>query len=418
MKLTGILAKLGNASYRYVAITTLVSLLSFARNLLFMKTLGLPELGQIAMMQTLVMLVGFAQLGLINGAYIQYSARDEAINRNIVDVISSGVLLLIPIGIAVYILLATLTNLQHIMSMPTLAFGLAAGLATIASTWLNNSLVADGLLGTSNRVNISAVLLSLMLALLSYSEGLVFALISILVQPIAIVVTVLFLRPELRPRRLHIDRATITLILRLGATPFLGGLAVLAMHQVERWTIAAELGPTALGQFYIVIMFTTFFTLIPAALLNVHFPQAKRAHANGEFDRLKQITRRHVRDLVIYFVVATVTLLAIAPQVVGYLLPGKADSTHLLYYALPGLILFSIRDSASLVLFATNKMKPLLTTGATTLALFASALLVLSISGALNLATVLVARALATLPGTGYLIHTQRKQLGNLAGAQ
>ena len=55
------------------------------------------------------------------------------------------------------------------------------------------------------------------------------------------------------------------------------------------------------------------------------------------------------------------TLLALAPQIVGYLLPGKADSTHLLYYALPGLILFSIRDSASLVLFATNKMKPLLT---------------------------------------------------------
>lgn len=417
MKLSGVLARLGNASYRYVAITTMVSLLSFARNLLFMKTLGLPELGQIAMMQTLIMLVGFAQLGLINGAYIQYAARDEAINGNMVNLLSTCLLILLPLCTVLFVVLMTSTDTPKLVLPATLAFGFAAGIATLASNWLNNTLVADGLLLTSNRVNIGAVALSLGLALLSYPYGINVACLSILAQPVTVALTILVLRPQLRPTRITLDRETLTLVLRLGFMPFLSGLAVLAMHQVERWTIAAELGATALGEFYLVIMFTTFFTLIPVALMNVHFPQAKRAHTSGQSNQLMEISKRHSRDLLIYFLVVSLALFAFAPTLVNWLVPDAASSTHLLYYALPALILFTMRDSASLVLFSTGKVKPILNTAATTLGLFWLGLLLLAKIGAFTLASVLLVRALATLPGTGYLLRIQRHALRNQAVA-
>lgn len=405
---------LRHLKYRYVLMTTLVSLLTFSRNLLFMKTLNLADLGQLAIMQTLVMLVGFVQLGLINGAYIQYSAHDASVNRRIVDMLGSSMLLLIPFGIGMYALIATSNTFHQIIELQTLAFGLAAGLATLTSTWLNNALVADSLLGTSNRVNLGAVLLSLLLAIFSRHLGLTLALISIMVQPILVVLLVLIIRPELRPQKLYFDRSTFMLVIRLGATPFLGGLAALAMTQVERWTIAIELGSTVLGQFYPVIMFTTFFTLIPAALLNVHFPQAKRAHAAGEFEQFKKIARMHVRDIAVYFLITAIALVLLAPKVVAYLLPGDADATYLLYWALPGLFLYNLRDSASLVLFSTSKIKPLLATSATTLILFSGTLLALSMTGRLSLVSILIGRAFAILPGTCYLIYVKRYQIGNL----
>ncbi|MEO8530707.1 MAG: hypothetical protein ABI459_05755 [Deltaproteobacteria bacterium] len=414
MNLRAAWQRLHGAKYRYVLVTTLVSLLAFARNLLFMKTLDLAALGQIVIMQTLIMLVGFVQVGLINGAYIQYAARDRARNRQIVDVMSTAAMLLLPIAMLISLGMAATGFASDLIRPATLAFGLTAGIATLASTWLNNALVADGLLVKSNLANLGAVLLSLTAAFLSRRYGLNAALASVLLQPLTVVVVALIVDPNLRPSGFSLHSETLGSLFRLGAMPFLGGLAVLGMYQVERWTIAAVLGPEALGEFYIVLMYATFFTLIPAALLNFFFPQAKRAFAGENGTELRILLRRHLIDLLSYFVLAVLCTLALMQVAVDRFLPEFSQCARLVYVALPGLIIFGIRDTASLVLFASGKMQPLVSAGVLTLVLFSIFLAVLYGVNDLSLISVLAARAVAMLPGTLILLVEKRRQVAEM----
>jgi O-antigen/teichoic acid export membrane protein len=405
---------LPGVKYRYVAVSMLVSLIAFTRNLLLMKTLDLTALGQMALMQTLVMLVGFLQVGLMNGAYIQYAARDREINRLIIQVITTGILLLVPVVALVAQAAKTFGLLTDLIWPGTLTIGLAAGIATLASTWMNNSLIADGMLAYSNLINLGAVLVSLLVAILSQHQGLTAALFAVLVQPLAVAIGALVIAPNLRPRRLGLHFETIALLFKLGFTPFISGLAVLATHQVERWSIAVALGPEELGRFYLVLMYATFFALVPSALLNVYFPPAKRAFATQEAVQLRNFVHRHLRDLLVYFLLAVLLTVLLMPTLVARFLPTFSSSTALVYYALPGLLLFTLRDSASLILFSSGQMRQLLTAGAMTFGLFCFALLLLAMTGTLSLITVIVARAVTTLPGTLLLFVVQWPQLNEV----
>jgi hypothetical protein len=62
------------SNYLYLLVSVLVSALGLGRNFIFMGYLDLASIGQIAFMQTIVMLVGFVQLGLINGGYRIYAS--------------------------------------------------------------------------------------------------------------------------------------------------------------------------------------------------------------------------------------------------------------------------------------------------------------------------------------------------------
>jgi O-antigen/teichoic acid export membrane protein len=327
---------------------------------------------------------------------------------------TTGVLALIPVAIIVTLVFQTTGLLDDVVWPITLAFGIAAGIATLASTWLNNALIADGHLGRSNLVNLAAVMSSLLAAYLSLDYGLSAALSSLLLQPLIVASAAMLLDPNLRPKSLGVHRATMVLLFHLGLMPFLSGLSVLLMHQVERWSIASILGSEALGEFYIVLMYTTFFGLIPTALLNVYFPQAKRAYVARDPQLLMDFVGRHQRDLLAYFLVAVLVTMILMPTAVARFLPDFTDSTALVYYALPGLMLFTQRNIASMVLFSSGEMGPLLVSGVMTLSLFSVGLAVLWAVGHFNLVSVLIARGLATLPGTMLLVMAQRRQINNM----
>lgn len=407
----GLRVKLNSAKYRYVVATTIVSVLAFVRSLVFMKTLDISALGQIALMQTLVMFVGFMQFGLINGAYVQYSARDREINLNIMKLMATGIILLVPIAIIVILFVLTLQIEMEIIWPVTLAIGLGAGIATLASNWLNNVLVAEGLLGQSSLINLGATFLSLLAAFLSSEQGLPMALLSVLLQPLVVALTVLVVNPDLRPKSFGIHLETFRLLLRIGMMPFLSGISVLAMQQVERWSIASVLGADSLGQFYIVLMYATFFGLIPAALSNIYFPQAKRAYFSHQTHLFRSLVRCHLRDLLLYFLGTLFATMFLMSWAIEVFLPKYLESKILIYYALPGLMLFTLRDTASLVLFSSGKMRPLLITGGLTLLLFCFGLFMLWAMDIFNLTSVLIVRMVSVLPGTIALLFVQRKQI-------
>lgn len=417
MTLRSLAQRLSSPKYRYVLVTILVSLLSFARNLFFMKSLDLASLGQVTLMTTLIMLVGFAHVGLINGAYIQYAAGDRDVNRRIVALMASGVLILVPVAALAVWGLQLSETLSSVVWPGTLAFGLAAGIVTLASTWMNNALIADGHLGRSNLINVGAVLVSLVAAFFSTRHGLIAAWLSLLLQPLVIALGAMLLDPNLRIRSLGVDRPTLARLFRLGLVPFMGGLAVLSMQQFERWSIATILGPQALGEFYIVLMYTAFFGLIPTSLLNVYFPQAKRAYVAKDLGQLTTFIRHHQRDLMLYFIVAVVTTVLLMPSILAWYLPQFTQNAALVYYALPGLILLTFRNIASMVLFSTDEMRPLLSTGIGTLTLFGLGLAGLWAAELFTLANVLIARAVSTLPGTVYLLREQHNVLSRLGAS-
>ncbi|WP_146183135.1 lipopolysaccharide biosynthesis protein [Limnohabitans sp. Bal53] len=417
MTLRSLVQRLSSPKYRYVLVTILVSLLAFARNLYFMTSLDLASLGQVTLMTTLIMLVGFAHVGLINGAYIQYAAGNRDVNRRIVALMATGVLILVPVAALAVWALPLAGTLSSVVWPGTLAFGLAAGIVTLASTWMNNALIADGHLGRSNLINVGAVLVSLVAAFFSTSNGLMAAWLSLLLQPLIIALGAMLLDPNLRIRSLGVDRQTLSLLFRLGLVPFLGGLAVLSMHQFERWSIAAILGPNALGEFYIVLMYSAFFGLIPTALLNVYFPQAKRAYVAKDLCQLTTFIRHHQRDLMLYFVLAVATTVLLMPSILARYLPQFTQNAALVYFALPGLILLTFRNIASMVLFSTAEMRPLLSAGIGTLALFGLGLAGLWAAGLFSLVNVLIARAVSTLPGTVYLLREQHRALNSLGAS-
>lgn len=401
----------GLSRYTYVGLNTAVSLLAFGRNLMFMGVFGLADVGQIALMQTIVMLVGFSQAGLISGAFILWAGGDRALNTAMAGVLFFGkalLALLLAGGVVVF----GADALAPTVAPETLVVGLAAGVATLASTWLNNALVADQKLRQSNIINIVAVSISLGLALATlHAQDLRLALAAIAAQPLLVALGALLIDRGVRPASLMPDRTTVAKMLGVGVQPFLGSLAVLAIYQVERWSIAWILGPEALGRYYIVILYLTFFLLVPVALMNINFPKAIRAVDAGETEVFRQIRRRHMLELGVYAVAALGTKLLLLSPVLALALPQFSGSEPLVYLAFGAGLAFVAQDIGTLVFYALRRTGPILVAGVVSLAGFVVAVVLLQISGHFALETVLYARIFASLCGLGVLMAARSRAL-------
>lgn len=404
------LGRLFRSSYAYVVINTAVSLLAFGRNLMFMNSLGLAEVGQIALMQTIVMLVGFAQGGLISGAFILWARGDRDLNRRIADVLFAGKAVL-AIVLALVLAVQGPAVLAPVVAPETLMIGLAAGFATLAATWMNNVLVADQKLRQSNLVNVVAVLASLGLALLTLGSGdLRLALLSIAAQPLLVALGGATLEPQARPRAARPDCAALRRMLAVGVMPFLGSLSLLLVYQIERWSIASVMGPEALGRYYIVILYMNFLLLVPTALMNVHFPRARRALAAGDTDSFRQTTRRHMVELAVYSGLALLMNLALLSLVLETFLPNFTGTEPLVYLAFLNGLGMLAQAPGTLVLYALEKTRSVLIGGIVTLLSFCLMLGAVWLAG-FTLKGVLAARILSVALGAAYLLWQRQVAL-------
>lgn len=401
----------GQGRYVYVGLNTAVGLLAFGRNLMLMGVFGLADVGQIALMQTIVMMVGFSQVGLVSGAFILWAGGDRALNTAMAGVLFFGKLALAALMCAGLLIFGA-DALAPTVAPETLVVGLAAGLATLASNWLNNALVADQKLRQSNLINIVGVSLSLGLALVTLqAQDLRLALAAIAMQPVLVALGALLVERGVRPASLEPDRATVAKMLGVGVQPFLGSLAVLAIYQVERWSIVWILGPEALGRYYIVILYLTFFLLVPVALMNINFPKAIRAVNAGDHDGFRLIRRRQMLELGIYALAALITKLALLTPMLALALPQFSGSEPLVYLAFLAGLAFVAQDIGTLVFYALRHTTPILVTGVVSLAAFVLSVAGLQLAGAFALDTVLYARILASLCGLTILLLARGRAL-------
>lgn len=350
------------AKTQYVLVNILVSILSLVRNLLFLKIFGLAELGQVALMQTTIMLVSMSQCGLINGGYRIYAEGDQKRNAQVNDTLFTAFLMLLCVSLAGSAV-ALSAGMRSYFEPMTLLLGLMAGIATLASTWVNNALIGDGKLHESNLVNTIAVTSSCAVALLAFPFGLKAALASLFVQPLMIIGAALLLIPTLRPRRLQFKRGLVRAILGYGFIPFAAGIFVLLNQQLERWAITTLLGTEQLGRFYLVIVYTSIFTLVPTSLLNLYFPRAVRAYSETRLTEFKDVMKIHARHLAAYLVCAVATTALLLPWVLAAVFPQYANEARLIFLALPALLIATLCDPIAIILNTTKCLSPLLLSG-------------------------------------------------------
>lgn len=391
------------ARYVYLALNLAVSLTAFGRNLIFMRVFGLADLGQIALMQTIVMLVGFSQMGLISGAFILWAGGDKTLNASIANLLFSGTLLL-AVGTAAVLLLFGPNILAPTVAPETLIIGLAGGIATMASSWMNNALVADQRLVVSSGINVTAVAVSLVAALITLrSSDLKLALLAMALQPLLVTAGVLIFHRGTRPTQLKVRIDTARRVLSVGLQPYLGSLSILALYQVERWSIIGVLGPEALGRYYIVILYLGFFTLVPVALMNINFPRAIQAVQAGNEAKFRQVRQRHILELAVFAIAALILKLIFLVPVLELSLPEFVDSTPLLYLAYFAGVAFMMQDIGTLMLYAIQRTGAIFTAGCLTLGSFSVGIFCLWLAGALDLETILYMRIIASLIGAMWL---------------
>lgn len=400
----GIWSRIFNIKTHYIAINILISALGFGRNLVFMRVFGLADLGQVALMQTIVMMVGFFQFGFINGGYRIYALGDKKQNECINNTLFTFFLILTFVAFLFATIGAYFGWIGVKVRLDTMVIGVAAGVATLISTWVNNALIGDGKLLASNYVNLSAVTISLIFGVLSFKFGLWSALLSMLIQPAWVVLLVLVLHKGIRPMRLQLDYHVIKRILELGFIPFITGLFVLLNFQVERWAIIYVLGTEQLGRFYIVMLYSTIFTLVPVSLLNLYFPRTIRAFEEGRHGDFISLVKRHTFELLVYVASAVLITVVFMSWVLNNYFIKYKGTEYLVYYVIPGLVAITLCDPASLVFNSAKRLRPLLIYGLLMLLLTMLLLWLTNWLGYFTLENVAIVKSLANIGAFIYLI--------------
>ncbi len=345
-----------NTAAVYVVANVAVSALGFLRNVLFMRSLGHGDLGQVAMLQTIVVVVGFAQLGLINGGYRLYAGADASagtrINNNVMTSLAgAGALMLPALFVLQFIGGLSIANVEP----ATLLVGTAIGVLTMGATWLNNTLIAQSRLGLSSAINLGAMAVSLMVSLMPGPTPLAMPFLALLLQPACAVVLTLLLHAPSRPRP-ALDTALMRTIVSLGFAPYCAAIVALTNFQIERWFIVSNLGTEPMGVYYLIIVYSTIFTLIPISLLNLYFPRTVNAYEARNRPLFESLTRKHLLALVAYLIAAVAMTLALLPWTLEHHLPNYRGHQQLVYLALPGLMAYVLFDNVALVLQSAKKM--------------------------------------------------------------
>lgn len=383
---------------RYVVANILITGLTFTRNLVFMRRLGMDDLGQVALAQTIIMFVSFLQIGFINGGYRIYASHVPEENEQVNNLIITFFIFLSIVLLGVAILGGGVAGRLGVKVI-TNVFGLAAGLATLTTTWMNNCLIADSKLGLSNAFNLTSAGISLLLVLFPKNISLEIALLSLFIQPCLVVVLVLISRKSARPTGILFSIKIAKKILSLGLIPFVAGIIALFNFQLERWSITTVMGPEVLGKFYLVIIYNTIFIMVPASLLNIYFPTAIREFEQGRLLEFHSTLKIHAKNLLWYMFLAIGITIFFMKISIRIFLPKFSGTTHLVYLALPGLIVVTLCDVGSLYYNSVKRLAPLLYYGVVSLGIYAMLLALVRLSHVFSLEAVVISRSIAGIAG-------------------
>lgn len=330
---------------QYVVISLAVSLFVLLRSYISMLVLDYRGLGLVALVQSIVLLLGILQFGFLNGGYRLLCSADEAearrINALVYGVMAAIGALAILAGLA-YALVASEAEALWVAGL-----GIVGGVATLVRTWMSNQMIAAARLAELNRVNLWSGLASLLVLAAIPLAPLPVCLAAIVVQPLGFVALILWRDPETRPGGIAFDASLARRVLAAGFLIFLSTMLLQANVQIERWYVVAALGVDALGHLFLAILFTTLFQLVPTSLDAIYLPRLVRLHERGAPGETGRGIAEYLLLLSGYSLAALIAVALLARPVTALLLPTYVDDLRYVALIAPGLALITVASGFS-----------------------------------------------------------------------
>lgn len=332
----------------FVVVNVAVNALLLVRSYVTMRTLVYSELGLVALLQTIMLLVAALQLGVLNGGYRLVCSESadgaNAVNNFVYTFIGALSALLVVVGVCV-----ALVSKDFSYSF-VIALALSAGVLTIVKNWMTNFLIAKVKLSSLNKINfISALASTLPLAFVRVNPLLVCAS-SIVVQPLIFVAYGWITHKALRPTGIGWSARIFKQIMAAGFIVFLTSMFLVANSQIERWTIVAYLGMDGLGRFYLALLFLNLYALVPASLDAIFLPRLVRSYVESDGASVRNDMRRFLHALIIYSLVAVGCVFGAAPALLGALLPKYLGDLRYVYLVMPGVVVLALTGPFAIVL--------------------------------------------------------------------
>ncbi|MES2339678.1 MAG: hypothetical protein V4537_16420 [Pseudomonadota bacterium] len=331
----------------FVVVNVVANMVLLVRSYVTMQVLDYRELGLAALLQTVVLLVGILQMGVLNGGYrLLCSASGDDAQR--VNNLVYTVLGLLGAGGLVVTAIALLFMRGSDADVVAL-LGLVGGLATLGRTWMANQLIAKHALAVLNRINlVSSVGAVAVLAFVVF-DPFIACLAAVIAQPLIFVVAGAAVDRSLLPTGVEISRPLIRTVLGAGFVAFLTSMLSLLNVQIERWYITSWLGLDTLGHFYLALLFVTLFQMVPASLDQIFLAPVVNAHDRGDGTAVARILRIFLLLAIGYCVVATVAVAVAARPVLEFLLPKYLPDLRYVYLVTPGLVMLTLSGPFALV---------------------------------------------------------------------
>jgi O-antigen/teichoic acid export membrane protein len=381
-----------DARAQYVVINLGVNLLFLLRSYVFMLVLDYRDLGLVALLQSVVLLLGILQFGVLNGGYRLLLSADEAERRAIVDFVYSFIVVLAVGGLVAACLALPYVDRPQDGVMAIL--GVVGGGATLVRTWQTNQMIAAGKLGLLNAVNLGSSLFSLALLGFIPQWPLLACMAAVVAQPLLFAIAGWLTKGADRPHGFNLNGGLACRILATGFVIFLAGMLLQVNVQLERWYVTAELGIAALGHLFVAIMFVTLLQLVPTALDAIFLPSAVRARQALNDEALARTVRNYLLLLLGYAAISAVAVAFLARPVLTILAPRYVPDLVYLYLITPGALMLAASSAFALTFSVLIRYRWLLVAyGCGTLALALVFGMTLAFGGRLSLAQVTVARS-------------------------
>jgi O-antigen/teichoic acid export membrane protein len=339
--------------YAYIGATLFSSAVGIIKSYFFMDLLSKRDLGNIAIFQSIIMIVSFLQMGSITGGYrlVSFSKnRYRSANDAVLSYLTLLLLLTIT-GISIFSLIYGLNSF--------LIIGTFVGIAALLTNWWSNLQVG---LGRNKRLSILtfvSVLVSLTCIPLLYISPLYGAISLLALQPISFIILTYIFNKDFKFKISLKSIPYLKLIAKYGLIPFFVGILFYMNQQVERWVIGYSLGIESLGEYYLVFLYTTVVMVIPSALGNINFPKYMKLIRNNQEEKKSffELFSLYYLELTIYLILMFIGTYFILPFLVEKLLPEHIIGISYVKIIFWGLCLYILMDPITFVLNANLHYK-------------------------------------------------------------
>jgi len=324
----------------FVVVNLGVNLFLLLRSYVTMQVLDYRGLGFAAVLQSIVLLFGMVQFGVLNGGFRLMCAAEGAEAQRVNNLVYS--FLMIVSGVALVGLLIWLPFADDGSTAFVGFLGVVGGAATLGRTWITNQMVAHAKLRLTNLLNLVAGAASAAVLLAIPIDPLQACLWAVVAQPIVFLIFAALLDRDLLPTRFEFPLPLFRAVMHAGFVTFLTGLFLQLNLQLERWYVTGALGVEALGRLYLAILFVTLFQMVPTSLDQIFLPAAVKAHVAGDHEGVARGLQRYLWIAAAYCALGLALVFSLGEPLMSMFLPQYVEDLRFVYILAPGLALFTL----------------------------------------------------------------------------